>query len=493
MSNLFRKGRLTSVRKDVTRFTSSVNSDKMILKPVVKINQAHIIMLIEQKIINASDGRAILVALASIKDMRKKIVAEDAHMYVEEEVTNSVGHVVGGNLHIAKSRNDQVSTAIRITLRENLNTLIESIVKMQESIITLATKHVETIFPGYTHLQPAQPVTFSHYLVAYVDALERDVSRLEEVYSRVNQCPMGACAIATTSFKIDREIVAKLLGFTEILENSIDAVSARDFILETMAAIAIHSVNVSRIVEDLILWNSLNFGLIEIPDEFASTSSIMPQKKNPDPLEVIRARTGNVIGCFLNSVTILRALPSGYNLDFQEVTPLLWNSFEITMEALDLLSKLLPNLTIYEKTLEKPVFNLITSTELANILTRKYKVPFRTAHRIVGALCKLVIDERIPVSRITPELLERITHKSAGIPLKILVEDLKSAFDPMKFVEAHSTIGGPSPSRVKKAIESRKERINSTRKWLTQTRSKLVEADASLEKAIKVHTIESSV
>jgi argininosuccinate lyase len=300
---------------------------------------------------------------------------------------------------------------------------------------------------------------------------------------------MGACAIATTSFSIDRERVSSLLSFDGVLENSIDAVSSRDFLLEVMAALTIHAVNISRIVEDLILWNSLDFGLIEIPDEFASTSSIMPQKKNPDVIEVIRARMGHILGDFLSCATILRTLPSGYNMDFQEATPRLWNSLEVIMDTLDILSKLLPNLKVNGKALEKPAFNLITSTELANTLTRKYGVPFRTAHRIVGALCKYLVEEKMSVSSITPKLIERIAVESSEIHLKVTMEDIKSSFDPKKFVEAHSTIGGPSPTKVREAIKSRKERMISSRKWLTETKSRLIDADERLERTIKTHNV----
>ncbi|MCJ7614694.1 lyase family protein, partial [Candidatus Bathyarchaeota archaeon] len=236
MSKLLRGGRIGSARKDVVEFTASIKSDQKLLEAVLKINQAHVTMLIEQKIIDSHVGSKLLQALAKL-DPKKKLdqSLEDVHLAVEEEVNKKVGLEIGGNLHIAKSRNDQVATAIRMTLRTDILELINIIATLQDSLIELATKHTETLVPSYTHLHPAQPVTFAHILVSYVDALERNLKRLEETFSRVNMCPMGAGAIATTSFPINRSRTAELLGFDKVLENSIDAVGSRDFLLETLA------------------------------------------------------------------------------------------------------------------------------------------------------------------------------------------------------------------------------------------------------------------
>ncbi len=361
MSKLLRGGRITSVRKDVAKFTSSIKSDQRLLKPVIEINEAHVAMMMERKIIEWSNGVKLLQALSEVKPkMKLKSSLEDVHMAVEEEVTKKVGSEIGGNLHIAKSRNDQVATAIRMKLRENLVNLMTSMVGLQEALTKLAEEHVRTVVPGYTHLQPAQPVTFAHYLLSYVDELERDFQRLEEAYKRVNLCPMGAGALATSSFPINREMVAELLGFSEVLENSIDAVSSRDFVLETMAVLTIIAVGISRLVEDLIVWSSPDFGVIELPDRFSSTSSIMPQKKNPDLLEVIRARMSHALGNFVTSVTTMKALPSSYNLDFQEITPRLWETLENITSSLDVLSKLVANLKVSKNVFSKPHLSFLS-------------------------------------------------------------------------------------------------------------------------------------
>ena len=288
-SKMLHGGRLGNVREDVAKFTSSRKDDARLADAVLAINKAHVVMLMEQKIINWQDGAKILIALQKQDSQKLDPNAEDVHMAVEEAVLAETGPEVGGNLHIAKSRNDQVTTAIRMALRNELLIVMQQVLNMQESLLTSASKHTETIILAYTHLQPAQPVTFAHYLLSHVGALRRDLQRLQSVYERVNLCPLGAGALATTSFPINRKTTANLLGFDSVLENSIDAVGTRDFILETQSSLTLLAVNLSRLAEDLIIWSSPEFGTVELPDEFTSTSSIMPQKKNPEVLEVIRA------------------------------------------------------------------------------------------------------------------------------------------------------------------------------------------------------------
>jgi argininosuccinate lyase len=488
MSTLLQGGRITSVRKDVVKFTSSIKSDQKLLKQVIKINEAHVAMMMEQKIVEWADGARLLQALSQINlKMKLKSSLEDVHMAVEEEVTEKVGSEIGGNLHIAKSRNDQVATAIRMELREDLVNLMSSVVDLQEALTKLAGEHVGTVVPGYTHLQPAQPVTFAHYLLSYVDGLERDFQRLDEAYVRVNFCPMGAGALATSSFPISREMVAELLGFSEVLENSIDAVSSRDFALETMAVLTIIAVGVSRLTEDLIIWSSPDFGVIELPDRFSSTSSIMPQKKNPDVLEVTRARMNQILGNFVTSVATMKALPSGYNLDFQEITPRLWESLENINNSLDMLSKLVANLKVSKNLFGKPHLSFLASTELANMLVRKYNVPFRSAHKIVGSLIRILIENKLTLDDVTPELLQKIKDAS-GISLNINIEDVREATDPLKIVKSHSVRGGPSPTEVKRMLKTRKNWTNLARSNLSEKKHKLNEAEEKLQSVVKSYS-----
>lgn len=488
MSSLFKGGRLDSVEKDVTRFTSSLQSDKVLLKPVIEINKAHVVMMMEQEIIDWPDGSRLLQALNELSTgMNVRKTAEDIHMSLEEEVIKKAGLEAGGNMHIGKSRNDQVSTAIRMRLREKLIDLALSTVGLQETLTNLAEKHLETIVPGFTHLQPAQPVTFAHYLLSYNDALERSIHRLEESYQRTNLCPMGAAALATSSFPISRERVANLLGFSGILENSIDAVGSRDFILETMANMTLLAVDISRLTEDLIVWSSAHFGILELPDKYSSTSSIMPQKKNPDVLEVIRARMSHVLGNFVTSAAIMKSLPSSYNLDLQEVTPRLWESLEETAGSVQMLSKIVASLKVNKDTFGESFLSSSTSTELVNVLVRKYHVPFRTAHRIVGALMRHLAEDKSTLSDLTPELLKKAAGDSVASLSDVRPEDLRACTDPVAFVKAHCVRGGPAPVEVRRMTRERKKQIAGSRRRLAEKKSQLNEAENALQSVIKTY------
>lgn len=490
MSKLLRGGRIGSARRDVVEFTASIKSDQKLTEAVIKINQAHVIMLLEQQIIKPETGAKLLVALSEIDPkMELDPTLEDVHLAVEEEINKKVPKDVAGNLHIAKSRNDQVATAIRMALRISLHDLINLIVKLQDSLIMLAEEHTETLVPSYTHLHPAQPVTFAHILVSYVDALQRNIKRIKEALPRVNLSPMGAGAIATTSFPINREQIAELLGFSGVLENSIDAVGSRDFILEAMADLTLLAIDVSRMAEDLIVWSSPDFGIVDLPESFTFTSSIMPQKKNPDVLEVIRARMSQILGNFVASATTLKALPSGYNLDMQELTPKLWESIETVSASLVVLSELAKNLKVNNDVFSKQVLNYSTTTELANLLVKKYDVPFRTSHKIVGAVVKTLLEKKLALSGMKPELLNKAAKDAAGITLNVKVADIKDSIDPKKFVESHNALGGPAPKEVKRMLKNRKQLTAISKKSLETHKKELEEADLQLKSAVQNYTL----
>jgi argininosuccinate lyase len=488
MSKILHGGRIGALRKDVAEFTSSIKDDVKLSKAVIAINKAHVVMLTEQKIIKQADGAKLLAALTKHATVKLDASSEDVHMAVEEAVLKEVGWETGGNLHIAKSRNDQVATAIRMALRRNLLSLMLSVVQMQESLLVTAEKHTKTVILEFTHLQPAQPVTFAHYLLSYFDALERDLQRLQETYARVNLCPMGAGALATTSFPINRERVAELLGFSGIVENSIDAVGSRDFILETTAALTLIAVNLSRLAEDLIVWSSPDFGVIELPDEFASTSSIMPQKKNPEMLEVIRARASHVLGDFVASAAALKSLPSTYNLDFQEITPKLWATVENVSSALDMFAKLIPNLKVTADVSSKALTSFAAATELANMLVRKYNVPFRSAHKIIGALVKQLIEAKQTFLNATPELLQKIAQDTVCIKLVVNAEDIADSVDVLKIVESYKVTGGPASTEVERALTVRKKRVVLAKANVSKLKQKLDEAEGKLQSTVKSYS-----
>ncbi len=481
-------GRLGNVREDVAKFTSSRKDDARLADAVLSINKAHVIMLMTQKIIQWQDGAKILSALAKQNSQKLDPDAEDIHMAVEEAVLAETGPEVGGNLHIAKSRNDQVTTAIRMALRKELLGIMQQVLDTQESFLATAGKHTETIILAYTHLQPAQPVTFAHYLLSYVDGLGRDLQRLQSVYTRVNLCPLGAGALATTSFPINRKTTAELLGFDTVLENSIDAVGSRDFILETQSALTLLAVNLSRLAEDLIIWSSPEFGTVELPDEFTSTSSIMPQKKNPEVLEVIRARASYALGDFVASAAALKSLPTTYNLDFQEITPKLWASTDNLHAALNIFAQLIPNLKVSSNVEGKAAAGFVGATELANMLVRKYNVAFRTSHKIVGALVKVLVDSKQTLLEATPELLAKVAQESSGIKLTVKRLDIVECINPRELVETYKVQGGPSPAEVERAIISTSKTLTQTKTNIIKLQTNLANAENTLNSTVKSHS-----
>ncbi|MCX8191192.1 MAG: argininosuccinate lyase, partial [Nitrososphaerales archaeon] len=316
--DLLRGERLEEFAHEAIEYTSSVSHDEPLVKPVIMINQAHMVMLIECGLIKYEYGIKCLEALESIPhDLKLDPKLEDVHMNIESFVIKKVGEEIGGQLNLGKSRNDQVATAIRMVLREYVLDITSNLIALCKTIIQRSMEHLETIIPGYTHLQHAQPVTLAHHLLAYCEALIRDGYRLRDAYNRVNISPMGSAALATTNLKIDRELTASLLGFEGLVVNSIDAVSTRDFAVEVISDLSLLMTDLSRMAEELILWSTYEFGIVEIPDEYASTSSIMPQKKNAVVAEMIRSKTSTIYGDLIASLSILNSLPYSYNLDLQ--------------------------------------------------------------------------------------------------------------------------------------------------------------------------------
>ncbi len=492
MSKILHGGRLGNIREDVARFTSSIKDDFRLLDSVVAINKAHVVMLTEQKILAKQDSAALLAALANASDIQLDSSMEDVHMAVEEVVLKEAGTEAGGNLHIAKSRNDQVATAIRMTLRTDLLTLMRSLSHVQEHLAEVAEDHLETVILEYTHLQPAQPVTFAHYLLSYVDAFQRDMQRIQSAYTRINLSPLGAGALATTSFPINRDRTAELLGFRGLVENSIDAVGSRDFIEETLASLTLTAVNLSRFAEDLIIWSSPDFGVVQLPDEFTSTSSIMPQKKNPEVLEIIRAHASNVLGNFVTVTATVKSLPSTYNLDFQEITPKLWESIDNVRASLDMIHKLAPKLKVTSDVSEKALKSFVAATELANLLVRKYNIPFRSAHKIVGALVKSLIEAKLTFADATPKLLAKAAEDSTSIKLNVKTEDIKVLADPLKLVEACKVKGGPAPAEVKRMLCEREKIILITKSDISKMDKELEEAGNKLDMVVQQFTAKTS-
>lgn len=471
---------------DAAEYSASLKDDVRMFDAVVQINMGHVQMLKKNRIIEESSACQILDALITLRESGLDVLnlspeIEDIHMAVEEYVEEKAGEETGGKLHTAKSRNDQVSTAIRMTLREEILELQELLADLIEELTSLADKHVDTIMPGYTHLQVAEPTTFAHYLNAYGQAFVRDLERLSDSYEQTNLCPLGACALAGTSFSIDRNLTSSLLGFDGALENTMDATGSRDFALQTMSDLAIIMTDLSRFAGEISLWNSAEFGMIEIPDEFSSTSSIMPQKKNPVITELERAKTGRVVGNLAGGLNIMKNLPQAYNQDLQELTPILWDSIDQTKSSLRVIKKLVSGMKPKpEKMRKNAERGFATMTELANTLVREVDIPFRKSHKIVGKLAANAMENEKTLNDLTGEDLQKASQEITGEKVEISKKQLKKALDLDNAVKSRNSFGGPSPDSVKEELSKLGKRVQKNRNILKNRTNSLIEAKEKL-------------
>lgn len=448
------KGKMTS---DAAIFTSSLEFDHRIFKADIHCNQAHTIMLKEQGIIAPEDADNILEALSELEtkgitelDMDPSV--EDIHIAIENYVTNKIGESAGF-MHTAKSRNDQVATDLRLVLKEEIEEILEEILNFIQIILDKANNHVESVMIGYTHLQHAQPTTFAHHLLSYAQALKRDYSRLKDAYKRVDMSPLGAAALTTTSFPINRERTQELLGFNKLLENSIDAVSSRDFAAETVFALAMLSSTLSKICEEIVIWSTYEFRMIEISDEYSSTSSIMPQKKNPDVAEVARAKTASLYGELMTILTILKALPQSYNRDLQEISPHLWTAVDTGRSILNITSDMVSSIKFKEKRGEELAnANFSTATELADLIVKEKKIPFRIAHQIVGRIITEALESGVKPTEIDSIFINKISEELIGKKLELDDALIENALNPSQVIKTRKIVGGPSPENVAEAI-----------------------------------------
>lgn len=489
---MHRRGRLEKAMDPLaSEYISSMDADRRIFHSVVHVNLAHTLMLAEKRIIPEKDAADILKALLDLNrgglaflDLRAEL--EDIHMAVEEFVVKATSEEVGGKFHTAKSRNDQVAAAVRLTLRKDIVAVESALMELFDALATLAENNVDTVMPGYTHLQPAEPTTFAHHIAAYCSSVLRDIERLEHAYESANSCPMGACAFAGTSFPIDRARVAHLLGFNRIDENAMDAVSSRDFALQTMSALTIAMVNLSRLAEEIIIWSSAEFSMVEVPDEFASPSSIMPQKRNPVIAEILRAKAGRVIGNLAGALTIMKAMPQAYNLDLQELTPLLWNSVDETKKSAEVMTKLISAIKPKKEVMRKRAEGgFVVATELADTLVRGAGLSFRDSHAVVGRMVAEATKDGRTAADLTPEDLRKASKEILGKEVRMGPEELKAALDIDKCIAARALSGGPAPKAVKEQLNSFKGTKKNYSK-LVQTRKRaLANAEEKLSKEAK--------
>ncbi|MFX1340082.1 MAG: argininosuccinate lyase, partial [Promethearchaeota archaeon] len=419
--------------------------------------EAHNIMLYEQKILSKNEIKEILLSLESI---RKKFLNgqikidknfEDIHPFIEKCVIDEIGIEIGGKLHTGRSRNDQVSVDIRLKIRNELNKLSEKLIDFVDVLLDLSQKSINSFMPLYTHLQRGQLGVFAHYINNYIAQIIRSLERIEEIYNRINNNPLGACAIGGTSININRIRTTELLGFDGIIENSIDAVSSRDYIYEVLMGIALISIQFSRIAEDLLIWSTKEFQFIELDDQFCSVSSVMPHKKNPDTIELIRSKNSKVISNLFSASMMIKAVPSGYFKDFQELKPLLKNSFDIILSIIDIFSEIFKTIKVNEKSMVKAIDeSYILALDLAEYLVHLFNIPFRVSHKIVANLVK---ESNSPKDIFDKDKIEslilKIYKKKIELPSNFIetLQDLESC------LQTRISQGSPSNIEVKNTLK----------------------------------------
>ena len=495
-ADILHAGRLGRFAPSAAKYTSSIDIDHRLLESVIAINSAHLIMLSRRGFIDRASATRVLHSLAEIpQNMALREGLEDVHMNVEDRVISSAGREAGGMLNLAKSRNDQVATALRMALREKLLEFGNSLVALQGALLVQAGKHGDSVMPGYTHLQRAQPVTLGHHLLAHHDILARDFSRLIDCYHRVNSSPMGSGALACSGFNLDRGFVARLLGFDSLVENSLDAVSSRDFAIESVYLCAQTMADLSRLSEEIILWTTREFSFAEISDRYASTSSMMPQKKNAIVPEIGRAKTSQVLGDLVGALGIVRSLPLSYNLDLQELTRNLWSALDNTTSSLVLHAELIHEMRFDEGALRSATESddFLFATELADHLVRKYGVAFREAHgrvaslvRHVSELSALRKDEGARFSRVGEAKIREIL----GVP--ITTSELSKVTDPDRVLAKRKTVGSPNPELVHKACKTRLRNLSNQEETLHRLSARLDRSQALLAGCLESFGVKSA-
>jgi len=444
------------VDERVKRFTASVSFDRRLAKYDIQASLAHARMLAARRIIGRRDLAAIERGLARIGReiesgrFRWTIDAEDVHLNIERRLTALAGDA-GKRLHTARSRNDQVATDTRLWLRAEIDELRGLVDALERALLDQAMKHAALVMPGFTHLQVAQPVTFGHHLLAYVEMLERDRERLFEVRSRVNRLPLGAAALAGTSFPIDRKRVARELGFEGLCENSLDAVSDRDFAIEFCACAALVMVHLSRLAEELVLWASPRFGFVRLPEAYCTGSSIMPQKKNPDVPELVRGKSARVFGSLVALLTLMKAQPLAYNKDNQEDKPPLFDAVDTVKDSLAVFAGLVAGLEPLPQAMRAALLEgHATATDLADYLVRK-GVPFRDAHDVVARAVREAERSGVDLAALPLSILKRFSAKIGADVAKILT--------PEGSVATRKHIGGTAPAEVRRAVARARKRL----------------------------------
>jgi len=455
----------------VEEYTASISFDQKMWRQDIVGSLAHVAMLGKCGILPMEEVRQIIAGLKKVKDKIERgqaeflVAHEDVHMNIEKMLIEEIGSV-GGKLHTGRSRNDQVALDMHLFLREKLMEIIQLAMYLQEALIEQANEHLDTVMPGYTHLQRAQPVLFGYHLMAYVSMLQRDIERMTETWKRVNVLPLGAGALAGTTFPIDRTFVAEMLQFDGIYQNSMDAVSDRDFIVEFLADSSLIMTHLSRLCEELVIWSSQEFSFVELDDAFCTGSSIMPQKKNPDVAELVRGKTGRVYGNLFGLLTVLKGLPLAYNKDMQEDKEGMFDTVATIHGALALLTPMIQTMQVRTDRMRQAVTNdFSNATDLADYLVRK-NMPFREAHEVVGRTVLYCIEQQKYLLDLTLEELQSFSG--------VIGADVYEALAVETVVNARNVLGGTARNQVEVQIAWYREKLVDTHAWVDKNSQKVM-------------------
>ncbi len=451
-------GRFTKETNElVHNFNESLSFDQKFYRQDIQGSTAHVKMLARQGILTKEDEAAILQGLAGIladlEEGRLVITAgaEDIHSFIEEELTKRIGEA-GKRLHTGRSRNDQVALDMKLYTRDQVKEMEELLLSLINELVNLMEEHLDTFMPGFTHLQKAQPITLAHHLGAYVEMFFRDRGRLHDLYERMNYCPLGSGALAGTTYPLDREYTAELLGFYGATLNSMDSVADRDYLLELLGAMSIIAMHLSRFCEEIIIWNTNEYQFVEIDDSYSTGSSIMPQKKNPDIAELIRGKTGRVYGAMVSLLTTMKGLPLAYNKDMQEDKELTFDAIDTVKGCILLFTGMISTMSFCKDRMEASAKNGFTNaTDAADYLVGK-GVPFRDAHGIVGQLVLYCIEKKIALEDMRLEEFKAVSP--------VFEEDIYDAISMKTCVEKRMTMGAPSREAVEKVISIYRQRLN---------------------------------
>ena len=442
----------------VEAFTASVEFDQRLYHYDIMGSIAHARMLAHVGVLTDAECTQIVTGLQAIEqeiaqgEFDWSVALEDVHMNVEARLTRRIGDV-GKKLHTGRSRNDQIATDIRLWLRDEIDAIDSELIRLMRGLITLAEREAETIMPGFTHLQSAQPVTFGHHMMAWFEMLMRDQERLQECRQRVNRMPLGAAALAGTSYPIDRAYTAEQLGFDAVAENSLDAVSDRDFAIEFNACASLIMMHLSRFSEELVLWSSVQFNFIELSDAFCTGSSIMPQKKNPDVPELVRGKTGRVYGHLISLLTLMKSQPLTYNKDNQEDKEPVFDVVDTVKGSLRAYADMVPAIEVKRDNMRNAASQgFATATDLADYLVRK-GAPFRDAHEVVGKTVRHCVENNCALESLSLDVLQQFSS--------LIEDDVYKSLTLEGSVNARNHIGGTAPTQVKAAIQRAYQRLNS--------------------------------